>query len=374
MLTFSPIKNILQKIHSLAKKIKRPVRLMEVCGTHTQTVVKYGIRQLMPFNIKLTTGPGCPVCITPQSDIDGIISLALAGIPIASYGDVLRVPGSAFKTKKRDYYLSLEKARELGAEVMAVYSVAEAMQWQKEKPNLVFFGLGFETTAPMTAWAVKQGLTVYSAHRLFFPALSSLLKIKELKIDGFICPGHVSTIIGSRPYKQIQAPQVIAGFEPEDVLISIYLLLKQIAENRAEVENEYSRSVTTDGNQRALKLMFEIFEIQDGDWRGLGRIAESGLEIKKQYSAFDAKVKYRNILNNRNSANPNLVSSFLAKEKNQNGQFARLAKICQCAKIILGLAEPHNCPLFKKVCSPDTPYGPCMVSNEGACGIAARYG
>lgn len=340
------IKNVLEKIHFLAKKIKREIRLMEVCGTHTQTVVRYGIRELMPKNVKLTTGPGCPVCIIPQKDIDAAVNLALAGIPIASYGDVLRVPG---------FYGSLSGAKRKGAWVREVYSVEEALKLQKEKPELVFFGIGFETTAAMTAWAVKKGLMVYSAHRLFFPALKALLKTKKIKVDGLICPGHVSTIIGFEPYQEIKIPQVISGFEPEDVLISIYLLLKQISENRAEAENEYTRSVRPKGNPQAIKLMFEVFEPRDGDWRGIGNIPKTGLEIKKRYQRFDAKIKYKDIL----------AKIDFSKSEIPTG--------CSCPEIILGIKTPKHCPLFKKICSPENPKGPCMVSIEGACNVEYRF-
>lgn len=339
-------KNILEKIEFLAKKIKRPIRLMEVCGTHTQTTVKYGIRKMMPKNIKLVTGPGCPVCITPQEDIDAIVNLALKGIPIACYGDVLKVPG---------FYGSLEQARQKGAWVKEVYSIEEALMLQKEKPDLVFFAIGFETTSPMTVLGIKKGLTIYSAHRLFIPAMKALLKIPKLKIDGFICPGHVSTITGIKPYQKLKFPQVISGFEPEDVLISIYLLLKQISENRAEVENEYIRSVKFEGNLMAYNLIFEAFDIVDGNWRGFGIIPKSALKIKKKFAHLDAKIKYKKILDKID----------LLKSKKTKG--------CSCAEIILGLKEPSFCPLFKKVCSPENPFGPCMVSVEGACYIEHNY-
>ncbi len=340
------IKNLLKKIDNLAKRIKREVKLMEVCGTHTQTVVRYGIRKLMPENVKLTTGPGCPVCVTPQQDIDAAVNLALAGVPLVSYGDVLRVPG---------YYGSLDQARSQGCWVKEVYSIEEALKYQKEKPDLVFFGIGFETTAPMSALAIKQGLVVYSAHKLFFSALVALLEIKKLRIDGFICPGHVSTIIGSNPYKKLKVPQVISGFEPEDVLLSIYLLLKQISENKAKAENEYTRSVKSEGNLKAKKLIFEVFDAVDSNWRGLGRIPKSGLEIKKRYSNFDAKRKYRSILSKIDFTKSKISSS------------------CCCSEIILGLKEPKDCPLFRKICQPQTPQGPCMVSVEGACWVEFNY-
>lgn len=335
------VENLLEKIHFLAGEIKREIKLMEVCGTHTQTVVQAGIRNLMPKNVKLTQGPGCPVCITPQEDIEAIVNLALAGIPIVSYGDVLRVPG--FKE-------SLIEARKKGAFVREVYSVNEALELKEKIKNLVFFGIGFETTAPMTALAIKKGLTVYSAHRLFFPGLSSLIRNKKIKIDGLICPGHVSTIIGFKPYQKLKIPQVISGFEPEDVLISIYILLKQILRGERKVENEYKRSVKAEGNVLAQKLIFEVFEAKEGLWRGLGKIKNTALEIKKKYQKFDAKEKFKDIL--------------------KKIEFPKLKKTaCICDKIILGEKEPRDCPLFKKICFPENPKGPCMVSIEGTCYI-----
>jgi len=340
------LKKVLKKINEIASEIKRPINLMEVCGTHTQQVARYGIRKMMPKNIRLTTGPGCPVCITPQEDIDAIVNMALAGLPIASYGDVLRVPG---------YFGSLDSAREKGKKVFTVYSVEEALFLQKEYPNLVFFGIGFETTAPMTAYAIKKGLTVFSVHRLFLPAMKALLKIGELKIDGFICPGHVSTITGILPYQKLKARCIISGFEPEDILLTIYLLLRQIQENRIEVENEYLRSVREKGNPKAYKSIFEVFDVKIGKWRGLGKIPKSGLEIKKKYKKYDAKVKYKDILSKIDFSK-------------SHSQIA-----CKCGEIIRGLKTPLECSLFKKICNPGNPIGPCMVSIEGACNVEYRY-
>ncbi len=342
------IKNLIQRIKEEAIKIDRNVNLMEVCGTHTQAVARYGIKELMPRNVKLTTGPGCPVCVTAEEDIDAIVSLALAGVPVATYGDMMRVPG---------YYGSLDQAREKGAKVFDVYSTEDALELKKKYPDLVFFGLGFETTAPMTASAIKKGLTVYSTHKLFLPAMKALLNIGELKIDGYIAPGHVSTIIGIEPYKSMKVPQVITGFTAEDVLVGIYMLLKQISENRAEVENEYLRSVKKEGNPEALKEIFEVFNIGDGNWRGLGIIPKSGLEIKNKYKKFNAKIKYKNIINK-------------SKVKSQK---SKVGLGCKCGEIIRGLKEPYQCPMFKKVCTPDNPVGPCMVSVEGACNVEYRY-
>jgi len=281
------------------------------------------------------------------------VNLALAGVPVATYGDMLRVPG---------YYGSLDEAREKGAKVFSVYSVEEALELLNDYPNLVFFGLGFETTAPMTAYAIKkaclsgrQGLTVYSTHKLFIPAMKALLNIGELKIDGFISPGHVSTIIGIKPYEGMGVPQVITGFTAEDVLVGICMLLAQIKDGRAEVENEYIRSVREEGNPEAYKSIFEVFETAEGNWRGFGAIPKSGLEIKKKFAKYNAKVKYKNILDKVDFAK------------------SRRPTPCKCGEIIRGLKEPKDCPVFKKVCSPENPVGPCMVSQEGACNVAFRY-
>jgi len=333
--------NIINKIKALSKKIDKPVNLMEVCGTHTQAISRYGIRQLMPANINLITGPGCPVCVTDQSDIDNLVNLSLAGIPIATYGDTIKVPGD---------FGSLEDAQQKGAKVFAVYSIEEALELQKDYPDLVFFGLGFETTAPMTAYAIQNGLTVYSAHKLFLPAMTHLLQNRLTNIEGFINPGHVSVIVGADAYKNIKAPQVITGFEAEDVLVGIYLLLKQIHENRQDVENEYTRAVTKFGNTKAYELILKVFEPSAGLWRGLGNIPNSGLAIRKKYQHQDAKVKYQNIL---------------SKIKHTYKKNAA----CKCGHIIQGALKPQQCPMFNKVCTPDKPFGPCMVSSEGACNV-----
>ncbi len=341
---------LLEKIKLSAQRINRDVNLMEVCGTHTQAIARAGLRSLMPENVHLTTGPGCPVCVTAQEDIDAIVSLALAGIPVATYGDMMRVPGA---------FGSLDQAREKGAQVFDVYSTEEALQIQNSKlkiqNDLVFFGLGFETTAPMTAYAIKKGLTVYSTHKLFLPAMKALLEIGELKIDGYICPGHVSAIIGAKPYEEIKAPQVITGFKPEDILVAVYMLLEQIAKNEPKVENEYQRVVKPEGNQKAMKEIFEVFEEADGNWRGFGIIPKSGLEIKKKYEGQNAKIKYKSILNKVDFTK------------------SRKPTACKCGEIIRGLKSPSECPVFKKGCTPERPVGPCMVSVEGACNVEYRY-
>ncbi len=331
---------LISRINKLAGEIGRVVNLMEVCGTHTQAISRNGIRQILPKNIHLITGPGCPVCVSAQKDIDAIVSLALAGIPVATYGDVLRVSGR---------FGSLDDAREKGAQVFGVYDVSEALVLQEKYPNLVFFGMGFDTTAPMTAWAIKKGMTAYSSHKIFLPAMQALLDLGEVNIDGFISPGHVSAIIGSDPYETLGVSQVITGFEARDILEGILMLLAQIKERRKEVENQYQRVVKKEGNKKARNLIFEVFEIRDGNWRGFGEILGSGLEIKKFFSQFDAKVKYKNILDK--------IDFSLSKEPVG----------CRCSEVVRGLILPKKCPMFGKKCTPENPVGPCMVSLEGAC-------
>lgn len=341
------MKNILEKIHELAEEIERDVNLMEVCGTHTQAISRNGLRSLMPENVHLITGPGCPVCVTAQKDIDAIVSLALKGVPVATYGDLMRVPGR---------FGSLDQAREKGAKVFDVYSTEDALEIQKDHPELVFFGLGFETTAPMTAYAIKKGLCVYSTHKLFLPAMKALLDMGEIQIDGFIDPGHVSVIIGSDAYDSLQGvSQVITGFETKDVFEGILMLLFQIRDGRKEIENQYVRAVTEKGNQRAMKMILDVFDEGVGDWRGFGEIPGSGLDIKKKYEKFDAKKRHANILDG--------IDFSLSKDPAG----------CACGEIIRGLKSPKQCPMFGKKCTPENPTGPCMVSVEGACNVAHRF-
>jgi len=336
---------LIEKINAIAKKIKAQVNIMEVCGTHTQVISRYGIRKLLPENVRLMSGPGCPVCVTAQSDIDAVVSLALSGVPIASYGDALRVPG---------YLGSLDQAKSRGAKVFSVYSIEEALELKAEYPELVFFGIGFDTTAPMTAAAIKKGLTVYSAHKLFLPAMDALLAMGKLKIDGFLSPGHVSTIVGLEPYQHMKVAQVVTGFEAEDVLVGILMLLEQIEKGKRVAENEYLRSVRKAGNPKARKITFEEFEISDGNWRGFGVISESGLEVKNP--RLNAKIKYKKILDKID----------LSRSAKPTG--------CRCGEVIRGLIVPEQCPMFGHVCTPENPHGPCMVSSEGSCNVQYRYG
>ena len=340
------MKKIIEEIREKSKKIGRPVRLMELCGTHSQTIAEHGIKELMPAQVTLVSGPGCPVCVTDQTDIDVMVGLALAGIPVAVYGDTMQVPGNL---------MSLEETQQKGADVSIVYDITEAIQMQKEKPNVVFFGLGFETTTGMTAWAVQQGLTVYSAHKLFPPAMAALLANKKIKVDGFIDPGHVSAMIGTRVYEQFPIPQVVAGFSGEDVLRAVNKLLTQILEGRKDVENDYLRLVKKDGNVKAMKLIAEVFEIGDARWRGLGEIKNSGLKIRKKYQKQDAEFVYRDLI------------------KKIKAEIKIKPSACQCGAVLQGLIESKQCPLFGRACTPDKPQGACMVSAEGNCNVEFRY-
>ena len=317
---------------------------MEFCGGHTHALFRHGLLGVLPREIDLVHGPGCPVCVTAQVDIDAIVNLALAGIPVATYGDAIRVPG---------YFGSLEKARSLGAKVFPVYSVEEALELKVKYPDMVFFGIGFDTTAPMTAMALKKGLTVYSTHKLFLPAMDALLAMGELKIDGFLSPGHVSTIVGLKPYEHMKVAQVITGFEAEDVLVGLLMLLHQIKKGKSIVENEYARSVRKLGNPKARKIIFEEFKISDGNWRGFGIIPSSGLEVKNP--KLNAKIKYKDILSKIDFS------------------LSRKPTGCLCGEVIRGLITPVECPMFGRACTPENPYGPCMVPAEGSCNVKYRY-
>lgn len=337
---------ILKNIQRKAKELNHSIRIMELCGTHAEAIAENGIKNLMPKNLTLVSGPGCPVCVTDQSDIDIMVGLALAKVPVAVYGDAVAVPGSV---------MSLEEARRIGADVNIVYDISEAVEMKKEKSGLVFFGLGFETTTGMTAWAIKNNLIVYSAHKLFPPAMEALLKNKKIRVDGFINPGHVSAIIGTEIYAQFEIPQVIAGFTGEDVLLAIDKLLSQIICGEKKVENAYKRLVKKEGNPKARKLISEVFEVSDAKWRGFGNIKNSGLEIRKKYRECDAEFVYRNIIED---IKKNIKPKFNA---------------CRCGEVLQGMISPNDCPLFGKVCNPDNPQGACMVSREGSCSIQYKY-
>lgn len=334
--------------------------LMEVCGTHTMTARRAGLHGLLPEGVRLLSGPGCPVCVTPVGYIDHAVALAREpGVVVASFGDLLRVPGSSS---------SLERARAEGGSVAVVYSPLDALELAAGEPSrlVVFLGVGFETTAPTVAAAVldarARGLanfTVLSAHRLIPPALEALLGPRGegsgLRIDGFLAPGHVSAIIGVEPYRFVAEahgrPVVVAGFEPEDMLLGIESVLRQLVEGRAEVENGYRRAVRDEGNPRARALLDQVFEPADREWRGLGTIAQSGLAFRPELAEHDA-----------------------ARRLELELEPPREPKGCRCGEILRGEAIPEDCPLFGGACAPDHPVGACMVSNEGACSAAFRYG
>ncbi len=334
------------------------VTIMEVCGTHTMSVYRYGLKKLLPPNIRLLSGPGCPVCVTPVSYIDTAIAVSQRkDILITTFGDMMRVPGSSS---------SLEKERAKGAPIVVVYSTLDALSLAEKYPEkqVVFLAVGFETTVPTVAASIleadRRGLKNYfvlTSHKVMPPAMKALLKDKELNLDGFICPAHVSTIIGSRPYefiaKDFHVPCVIAGFEPLDILQGIYMLLEQIVEKKASVKIQYSRVAKPEGNPIALALLDRVFEPCDAEWRGLGLIPGSGLKLRDRYARFNAH------LDVEHSAIRNPQSAF-------NG--------CICGDILRGVKMPPECKLFKKVCTPEHPVGACMVSSEGTCAAYYKYG
>lgn len=345
-------------ILNLARKIKeeiegfREIKIMHLCGTHEDTITRYNLRSILPSNLKLISGPGCPVCVTPDTDLQKIFHLIekKKGIIVATFGDMARVP---FEGKSLFYYKSK------GYDVRIVYSVFDAVKLAKEnnKP-VVFFAIGFETTMPSTALAILDGVEnfyVFSAHRFFVPAMEHLISL-GVKIDGFINPGHVSTIVGVKAYEHIKVPQVIAGFEPEDVMLAIYMLVKAIKEGKVGVLNEYTRAVRYEGNLKAQEVMNEVFDRDDWEWRGLGIVPKSGGAIKKKYEDYDALKVFEDVFDD-----------FTPREDVRK-------KKCRCGDVLRGLIEPKDCPLFMKACTPKTPIGPCMVSVEGACNIWARFG
>ena len=342
------------EIAKVAKSINREVRLMQVCGTHGMAILRYGIKDLLPPNINLISGPGCPVCVTPDQYIDKAIAYTKKGFVVTSFGDMLKVPGS-------ESTLSREKSR--GGKVKVVYSTMEAIKLAVSLPEdkLVFLGIGFETTAPTIAASICiakeekiNNYMILSGNKLIPPAMRALVESKEVRIDGFICPGHVSVITGSKVYeflaKDYHIPCVITGFEPVDILLGINLLLLQIQKNEPKVENEYTRVVNPDGNLIAKSVMDKVFVPGSSEWRGMGIIENSGLTIRKEYSNYDVEVRY-----------PVKVTS------------SRKDRGCRCGDILRGIIEPPECPLFGGSCRPSNPLGPCMVSIEGNCNIYYRF-
>jgi len=345
------VKTILKSIEAISKE---NVSLMEVCGGHTWAIQKFGIPSLLPENINLMSGPGCPVCVTSKQFIDHAIAYSrLDNLIITTFGDLIRVPGSTS---------SLEKEKSNGADIRIVYSILDALKIADDNPNkkIVFLGIGFETTAPGTARGIKNAYEkntdnffVLSSHKIMPPAMGALID-EGVKIDGYIAPGHVSTITGSGIYQNI--PQkfnvgcVISGFEPVDILQSIYMLLKQINDKKFDVEIQYKRVVKPEGNKIALQIMNEVFTLKDDWWRGFGVIPESGLGIDNKYSKFDAS---------------KMIDVEVEDTIEEKG--------CICGEILKGLKKPYDCKLFGKICTSMNPVGACMVSHEGACNAYFRF-
>ena len=347
-----------EDLASLWQEIERgdvPARFMEVCGTHTVSIARAGLKQRFPPSLELISGPGCPVCVTASQDVDFAIALArLPNITLLTFGDMVRVPGSE---------TSLELERAKGKDVRIVYSPFEALRQAREnqEKEFVLLAIGFETTAPLIARTIQlaaeeniPNLSFFCLHKLIPPALGALLASGTLSLDGFLLPGHVATIIGSEGFhfltEQFHLPGVIAGFEPEDVLLALFMLLRQRRRGKAEIEIEYLRAVRPEGNLTARKIMTDVFETVEAAWRGLGTIPQSGLSLRSAYASFDARLRF-----------PLRVE---IKEEPAG---------CRCGEVLRGLLAPRECPLFNNPCKPEAPIGPCMVSSEGACAASYRY-
>ncbi len=342
-------------IDRIAQMPRHPVRLMEVCGTHTVSIFRSGVRSVLPDTISLVSGPGCPVCVTDQRDIDAFIEISRKdGVIVATFGDLIRVPGTNS---------SLQKERADGRDIRVVYSAMDALDIARKNPDrqVVFLGVGFETTAPTIAASIQaarmQGLAnylVYSAHKTVPAALETLVNAPDVRIDGFILPGHVSVMIGVNAYafltERYKIPCVVAGFEPADILSAVYKLMRQIETGRPLLENAYPRAVTPEGNRRAIQIMEDVFEPVDAVWRGIGVIAGSGLKIREKFADMDAAVR---------------LDIQVPESQPLKG--------CACGDILKGSKTPLECPLYQKRCTPMHPVGPCMVSSEGTCAAYYRY-
>jgi hydrogenase expression/formation protein HypD len=343
-------------ISQIKRRAKTPARFMEFCGGHTVTIFRYGIRQVLPSTIEMVSGPGCPICVTANADLDKAIALAqIPGVIITTFGDMLKVPGSRS---------SLQKVKAEGAEVQTVYSTTDALKIAEDNSDksVVFLGIGFETTAPTIAASILQaeekGIKNYyvlSLHKLCPPVIRALLDSGEVKLDGLVCPGHVSVIIGSHPWEFIAddygIPCVVSGFEPLDILQCVDMLVEQVESGQSRVEIAYKRGVRPEGNLMALKLMEQVFEPCSARWRGIGEVADSGLKIKSKYQRFDAEANF---------------DIELEPAIEHQG--------CICGDILRGVRTPADCKLFGKICTPENPVGPCMVSSEGSCSAYYLYG
>ena len=346
-------KKLLERIRRDSHK---PIRLMEFCGGHTVAIFKHGLRQLLPENIQMLSGPGCPVCVTASADLDKAIALGkLPDVIITSFGDMVRVPGSQS---------SLQKTKAEGADVRIVYSAQDAVTIARENPHkkVVFIGIGFETTAPTIAASILQAeqekiknYYVLSLHKVCPPIMKAILDLGEVRLDGIICPGHVSAVIGSLPYRFLADDYKIAcavsGFEPLDILLAVDSLVRQIESRQPAVDIVYRRGVKPEGNPAALRLMDRVFKSDDADWRGIGVVPESGLHLKAEYEKYDADRHFN-------------VSIKPGQEP----------KGCICGSILRGVSTPLECSLFRRTCTPENPVGPCMVSSEGSCATYYQYG
>ncbi|MFC2117979.1 hydrogenase formation protein HypD [Bacteroidota bacterium] len=345
------VKSVVDEIHRISKN---EISLMEVCGGHTMSIHKFGIPALLPETIRLLSGPGCPVCVSSRKFIDQAIAYCrLENTIITTFGDLIRVPGSSS---------SLDKEKANGADVRIVYSILDALALAKDNPHkkVIFLGIGFETTSPGTAAGILNAYNLklnnfflLSSHKIMPPAMEALID-EGVKINGYIAPGHVSTITGSGIYKEIPAKYgmgcVISGFEPTDILLSIYLLVKQFENNDPKVEIQYKRVVKPEGNIKAKEILNEVFELRDDWWRGLGVLPKSGMVLREKYQSMDAE------------KNINVIVEETREDKG-----------CICGEILKGLKTPKDCGLFSKKCNPEDPVGACMVSNEGACYAFYRY-
>lgn len=333
-------KEISEKLHEI---VDRDMTFMHICGTHEAAIARHGIRSLLPDRLKIVMGPGCPVCITPQGEIDAALDLVDRGCIVATYGDLLRVPGSRG---------SLESS---GGDVRVVQGVHKAVEIAEATDReVVFISVGFETTAPTVAATILSrppgNFSILSCHRIVPPAMKWLLEQGEAKLHGFMLPGHVCTVMGYSEYEQFPVPQVVAGFEPEDILLGLLMLARQIREGTHRIDNAYPRAVCREGNLKAKQIMYEVFEPCDIEWRGFPVIPGSGLRLRPEFGQYDAQKKFD--------------ITFRHVEKHS---------ACICDRVLRGIAQPSDCRLFDRVCTPRTPVGPCMVSHEGACKIWHTY-
>ncbi|MCU0579551.1 MAG: hydrogenase formation protein HypD [Desulfobacterota bacterium] len=344
-----------QLIAAIRSASRKPARFMEVCGTHTVAIFRSGIRQVIPPHLQLISGPGCPVCVTATEDIDQAVKLAkIPGVLITTFGDLIRVPGS---------HSSLQQERAGGADVRIVYSTFDALKLAREHPEkkVVFLAIGFETTAPTIAAAILEAARtelpnfyILTAHKLLPPALGALLGLGELNLQGFIYPGHVTTIIGTAAYEEVARrqgiPGVVCGFEPVDILETILLLVEQVEKGEARVEIQYKRGATAQGNIKAREILNQVFEPCAAVWRGLGSIPESGLTLRSDFRRFAAE---------------EVFDLQVPPAQDHPG--------CACGEVLRGIKSPPDCALFRKACTPDRPIGPCMVSTEGTCAAYFKY-